>query len=35
MCSRKKEYVKVMKLMKAPQLAVVMGMGLFMVACGG
>ena len=32
---RKKEYVKVMKQMKVPQLAVVLGMGLFMVACGG
>ncbi len=32
---RNKECVKVMKQRKLPQLAVVLGMGLFMVACGG
>jgi mono/diheme cytochrome c family protein len=31
----KKEHGMVMKQMKVPQLAVVLGMGLFMVACGG
>src|SRR5512141_1308860 len=32
---RNKECVKVMKQMKVPHLAMVLGMGLFMVACGG
>ena len=35
MGSGKKEQGIVMKQMKVPQLAVVLGMGLFMVACGG
>ena len=35
MWSGKKEQGMVMKQMKVPQLAVVLGMGLFMVACGG
>jgi mono/diheme cytochrome c family protein len=35
MWSREKECVKVMKQMKVSQLAVVLGLGLFMVACDG
>jgi cytochrome c553 len=31
----KRECLKIMKLMNVPQLMVVMGVGLFMVACGG